>query len=348
MPDYLIRTMTVDDLPAVSAVDLAAFSAAAQLAGLPVPQHGRHRMGLECFRRTASDLCLVADRAGEVVGYAVGHRWGSTTWVGPLGVLPALMGRGIGTALMNGFCTRSIDSGAEVIGLETSITQNLRLYERRGFLARGIRLLAGRDLSRPAAGSEAAGPQCRQQVAGAFVPAAGGECGGFTIVPWSLLGHAQQRTRAAEARALSGLVSAGLDHTAEFSAVPASGMGTTYLALDGSDKLAGYAVLHLRAYRSPTFLDGAPPAAPLVWAAMGSAEATAALLAACEQAALAAGASHLRVPSYGGNPHSWALLRQLGYDVEMAYVRMSFRGQYTGSAGRTWGQVPHDLSSWLG
>lgn len=342
MPSYNIRTMTVDDLHAVSTVDLAAFTVAAQRAGLPAPHHARHRMGLECFRRTASDLCIVAEaNDGEVVGYCIGHRWGNTSWVGPLGVLPDYMARGIGTALMKGFCSRSIEGGAEVVGLETSIAQNVRLYEKQGFLARGTRLLAGRDLD-PGMGGIVSQPLPSADRNG------GADIDGFRIVPWSALGHTGQRARVIEARALAQIISPGLDHTAEFDVVPKSGIGATYLALDSQGKLAGYAVMHLRTYRSPDFHDQAPPIDPFVWILVGSAKAAGALLGACEAAAIVAGAVHLRVPCYGGNPHAWAVLRQLGYRVEMAYVRMTYRGDYAGTSGRKWDQVPLDLSSWLG
>ncbi|MDP2872793.1 MAG: GNAT family N-acetyltransferase [Bacillota bacterium] len=347
MPECRIRTMTDDDLPDVSRVDLAAFSLAAQRFGGHPIDHGRHRMGLEYFRRAASDLCIVADTDGEVIGYGIGHRWGDTAWIGPLGVLPEHMGRGVGTALMQGFCTRAADGGATVVGLETSIAQNVRIYEKRGFLARGVRLLAARDLG-PAVGAARAGDAATAGATGRFDPTDGAKVGDFTILPWGAAGQARPASRIKEARKLAGLVTPGLDHTGEFDAVPRSGMGPTYVALDGADRLAGYAVLHLRAYRSPGFMDTTPPADPLVWIMVGSAEATGALLAACEAAAQAAGAARLKVPCYGGNPHAWAVLKQLGYKVDAAFIRMFWRGQYGGTADRKWGQVPLDLSSWLG
>jgi GNAT superfamily N-acetyltransferase len=248
------------------------------------------------------------------------------------------MGRGIGTALMQGFCNRAADSGATVVGLETSLAVNVQIYEKQGFLARGIRLLAVKDLAAHPTAATAAFDS----------PAGAKAAGDLTVMPWSAVGQTKRTPLIVAARKLAGMVTAGLDHTAEFDVAQTGGMGATYVALDGQGRLAGYAVLFLRGYRCPGFGDAQPPVDPLLWISVGSAEATEALLAACESAAARAGAAHLKVPCYSGNPHSWAVLRRLGYRPEAAFVRMFWRGQYGGTADRKWGQVPIDLSSWLG
>lgn len=55
-----------------------------------------------------------------------------------IGVAPALRERGVGSALLRGFCELSLtDLKSSGVYLETGNPDNLRFYERHGFARRG-------------------------------------------------------------------------------------------------------------------------------------------------------------------------------------------------------------------
>ncbi len=346
-----IREMQAADLVAVAKVDQDAFSHAAVRAGRTPLAYPRHSAGLDYFRRMAPDLCLVAEYGGRVAGYTIGHRWGATTWIGPVGVAPDLMGRGIGTALLDTFRNRSAALGATTIGLETSILDNVRLYERRGYRAAGLRLLVGKAIGAGAA--TAAAPAVNSGAAAGAdaapgAPSSGHEDSPLPVFSFMELEPGERHRLTAESRRLAGLVEPGLDHGNELSAVPDSGTGETLVALDSEGLLAGYAVLYLKELRSPEMDVRRAHTDALVWIMTGWPTACLALTAACERAAAAAGATHLKIPCYGGNPHGFALLKTVGYAPEAAFVRMLLAGGVSGTSGKPWQSVPLDFSSWLG
>lgn len=330
-----IREMRAADLPEVARVDQEAFSLAAVRTGRSALETPRHSAGIEYFRGMAPDLCLVAEHEGRIAGYTLGHRWGATTWIGPVGVAPDLMGKGIGTELLAAFRDRSLAGGATTIGLETSILDNVRLYEKRGYKAMGLRLL----LEKPVGANP-----------GTTADTAYAKDGGtrINVVPLAELEPGERHRLAAESRKLAGLVEPGLDHSEELSAVYESGMGQTLVALDGDGRLAGYATMYLKELRGPEMDIRKAKADALVWIMTGWPAACAVLTRECERTAAAAGAARLKVPCYAGNPHGFALLKALGYVPEAAFVRMFLAGQVRGSAGQAWQTVPLDFSSWLG
>lgn len=325
MARWEIRTMAAADLAGVAELDLAAFNVAARRAGKPLYTTPRHTAGLRYFREAAPDLCLVAARGGELLAYLIGHRWGATAWTGPLGVAPAHMGLGLGSAIVAEFCRRATASGATTVGLETSLAYNVRLYEHLGFRSRALTVRAVKPVG-------AAGPTDT----------------GLTIKRWSELGLPARQDAAERAAELAGLVSPGLDHGVEIAAVPAAGMGQSLLAWDDRGDLAGYAVVHLKGYREGTPPEAGPPVEPLVWILVGWPDAATALLARCEVAAARAGAAELRLSCYSGNPHAWVAAQAAGYKPEGAFVRLFYAGRYPGSGDRPGGEVPLDYSSWIG
>ena len=56
--------------------------------------------------------------------------------LGPLAVNAHLQGRGIGTRILGEYCRR-LDANREVSYLETDKPENVRLYERHGFVVTG-------------------------------------------------------------------------------------------------------------------------------------------------------------------------------------------------------------------
>ncbi len=349
-----VREMRPSDLPAVAAVDMAAFSFAAVHSGRPPLESPRHTAGLEYFRRMAPALCLVAEHGGTVCGYTIGHRWGATAWIGPVGVAPELMGRGIGTALLDAFRECSLAAGATTIGLETSILGNVRLYERRGYRAAALRLLLAKDLARgpapEAAQAAAAAAQVAAPSAARVAAAARPEDEGpsFSVMPLMELEPGERHRLGAESRLLAGLVEPGLDHSEELSSVPESGMGETLVALDKEGRLAGYAAMYLKELRAPGMDIRKASTASLVWIMNGWPDACVALAAGCERVAAAAGAARLEIPCYAANAHGFALLKSLRYSPAAAFVRMLQAGQVNGSAGKVWQSVPLDFSCWMG
>jgi predicted N-acetyltransferase YhbS len=329
-----VRTMNPADFAMVAEVDRLAFSLAAVRRGGEPLGMPRHAAGLEYFRQMAPDLCHVAVSGGEIVGYSIGHRWGKIAWIGPLGVSPSHMGQGIGTILLDAFSEASVRGGAATIGLETSLLGNIQLYERRGYEARCVRLLLAKPVSLGA-------------VSGGHSPAPDGEPRP-SIMPLLELEPGERVRLANESLDLAGRVAEGVDHRAELTSVPESGMGETLVALDSDGHLTGYAALYLHELRAPEMdiRQAAPDA--LVWLMVGWPAACRELVLACERRAAAAGLTKLRVPCYGASPHGFALLRHMGYMPEAAFVRMIRAGNYPGSAGHRWGTVPLGFSAWLG
>ena len=80
-----------------------------------------------------------------------GHR--EQHWhLGPIGILPAYRGKGIGSKLMGRFC-KEVDRCAAKAFLETDLDENVRFYEKFGFnliLEKGILQIPNRFMVRDA------------------------------------------------------------------------------------------------------------------------------------------------------------------------------------------------------
>ena len=59
------------------------------------------------------------DGAGELIAFNIVHQSGAEGWMGPLAVLPARQGEGIGGLIVRAGVQRLEAAGARVIGLET-------------------------------------------------------------------------------------------------------------------------------------------------------------------------------------------------------------------------------------
>lgn len=107
-----IRSETSADIPAITAVTIAAFNT------LPISNHTEQFI-IEALRAArALTISLVAERDGEVVGHVafspVTISDGTRDWygVGPVSVLPACHRQGIGKALMQAGLARLKDKQA--------------------------------------------------------------------------------------------------------------------------------------------------------------------------------------------------------------------------------------------
>jgi ribosomal protein S18 acetylase RimI-like enzyme len=118
----------VDDLPAVLAVDTAAFGSDPHEEG---PWSAPH------LASDAVDVLLGAwDGVPVATGYAVRSdgRAGPAVHIGGIAVLPAYAGRGIGSALTLRLMSRARDAGAGLAHLEPETPRAAGVYARLGFV----------------------------------------------------------------------------------------------------------------------------------------------------------------------------------------------------------------------
>jgi GNAT superfamily N-acetyltransferase len=77
--------------------------------------------------------CFARDPAGEVIGGAVGRRWGTCCELQQLWVAPAQRGQGVATRLVRSFEARARQHGCSVFYLETFSFQAPALYRTLGY-----------------------------------------------------------------------------------------------------------------------------------------------------------------------------------------------------------------------
>jgi putative acetyltransferase len=150
----VIRSVTPDDAAAFARI-LGAPEVLLQTLQLPYPAEHRWRARLSGPAAAGStDLSLVAERGGEVVGSAglfsagppVRRRHAAVLGIA---VAPAAQGRGVGSALMQALCDYA-DRWGQLLRIELTVfTDNARaiaLYRRFGFQTEGThRAYAFRD-----------------------------------------------------------------------------------------------------------------------------------------------------------------------------------------------------------
>lgn len=126
-----IRPIEHDQLPAVHAVDAAAFNDPWRMTLHEV------RLGV---RTSAYSTVALAD--GAVVGYQIATTHGLNGHLARLGVAPAHQGRGVGGALVHDMIAHFHAIGIHAITVNTqdSNTRSQRLYERFGFARNGYDL----------------------------------------------------------------------------------------------------------------------------------------------------------------------------------------------------------------
>lgn len=78
-------------------------------------------------------LCIARDAAGQVVGGAVGRRWGALCELQQLWVHEAHRGAGLGSRLLRGFEAQARGHGCTQVYLETFSFQAPGFYARLGY-----------------------------------------------------------------------------------------------------------------------------------------------------------------------------------------------------------------------
>jgi ribosomal-protein-alanine N-acetyltransferase len=127
-PDLLIRRLTYADLPQVIAIERRAFPAPWSLA----------MFVLELSK--PGGICLAASSGGRLAAYMVCSRYDTVWHLMNVAVDPDLRDNGIGTALLSKLLEEVGDPAARyTLEVRTSNTGAIRLYERFGFRAAGLR-----------------------------------------------------------------------------------------------------------------------------------------------------------------------------------------------------------------
>lgn len=123
-----IRRLTYADLPQVIAIERRAFPAPWSLA----------MFVLELSK--PAGICLAAVEGKTVVGYMICSRYDTVWHVMNIAVDPKLQQRGIGSAMLNQLLAEVGDDGARyTLEVRQSNAAAIRLYERYGFRAAGVR-----------------------------------------------------------------------------------------------------------------------------------------------------------------------------------------------------------------
>lgn len=91
---------------------------------------------IEMYRAANPQGAFVAEKSGRIVAFCFSRLWGSVGWLGPLGVLPAEQGKGLGKQIVAAAVESLQAGGATTIGLELAAqsTYNLAFYSRMGFV----------------------------------------------------------------------------------------------------------------------------------------------------------------------------------------------------------------------
>jgi [ribosomal protein S18]-alanine N-acetyltransferase len=124
----MIRRLTYADLPQVIAIERRAFPAPWSLA----------MFVLELSK--PGGICLAASAHGRLAAYMVCSRYDTVWHLMNVAVDPDVRGNGIGTALLERLLEEVDDPDARyTLEVRTSNTGAIRLYERFGFRAAGLR-----------------------------------------------------------------------------------------------------------------------------------------------------------------------------------------------------------------
>jgi ribosomal-protein-alanine N-acetyltransferase len=125
------RNGYIEDIPAIVAVDHAAFGPPWQLSSVDIR-----------FAQRQAASCTLALHQGDIVAYEISTRHQSQGHLARLAVHPKLQGQKVGYALLHNLLTRFEKRGVRTITVNTQLSNVLsqRLYNRFGFFRNGFDL----------------------------------------------------------------------------------------------------------------------------------------------------------------------------------------------------------------
>ncbi len=129
--DFEIRSLAATDLDAIEAIEVRAY---------PTPWSRNMFIG-ELAKPTSICLGAYAAEEGQLIGYVVASRYVDAWHVMNVCVNPDLQGNGIAGVLLERFFEITDRDGRRGYTLEVRVSNEraIRLYERLGFVSRGIR-----------------------------------------------------------------------------------------------------------------------------------------------------------------------------------------------------------------
>lgn len=316
-----VRRMRVEDMPDVKRVDLLSFEDLVEARYRDVRAiTPRTDDNILSYMRSDPDGAFVAvdDHAG-IIGSSFSHMWGKVGWVGPVSVLPAYQGRGVGKELVKSSLEYLDQAGCADIGLETMPENqvNIGMYMRIGLKPVGLVLIMGRGMTEDDADDD------------------------LTDDDAMIERFSESRAKGAllaQMRELSDSVHPGLDYTREVSLLEDHRTGETLVALD-RNRLLGFSVVQTHPRREG--MQNAVVKAMVVSPGAGTGPLMP-LIAASELLAMDDRSAELSVPAPAVCTRAVDALLSRGYSVAQTYERMMWLG------GPGMHEKVYNLCSWSG
>ncbi len=224
-----LRPMQQEDLEQVNLLLSKSFTHARRDSGLA---KGRvplcHLSFLQMYLEANPGGSFVIVQKGRIVAYCFTHLWGTLGWIGPLSVLPAKQGQGLGKKVVEAAIEQLQASRAATIGLELAAgsSRNLAFYTKLGFIPERLTV----DLVKEVTQS----PQ--------KVPTEDCE-----ITSYAESTVAQRKSILNDISELSASLELGLDYTGEIQQLHEAGYGDG-LAFRRSKRVLGFALVHTETY----------------------------------------------------------------------------------------------------
>lgn len=316
-----VRKMRVEDMPDVKRVDLLSFQELVESRYPDVRRiTPRTDDNILSYMRSDPEGAFVAqgDHAG-IIGSSFSHIWGKVGWVGPVSVLPAYQGRGVGKELVKRSLEYLDQSGCSDIGLETMPENqvNIGMYMRIGLKPAGLVLIMGKGLTEGDMDDDLSDDDAMIERLSE------------SRARESLLG---------QMRKLSDSVQPGVDYTRDAVLTQDHASGETLLAMDGN-RLLGFSIVHTHPRRE--HMQNAAVKALVVSPGAGT-EPLIPLIASSELLAMDDRSAELSVPVPAMCTRAVDALLSRGYSVAQTYERM----MWLGSSGMS--EKVYNLCSWSG
>lgn len=230
--DFSVRQMVEEDFSSVAEIEAGVFTDWYRMNRKPqaaMAERTERELRFATSFDPAGNLVAVASE-GAIVGFIFSRTWGRVGWFGTFGVPTQLQGLGIGREL----ASRAVDyllSRSDTVGLETMPESgtNIGLYTRLGFRVTYPTLVLELPLVRRADRLKGLAPA--------------------DVVPWDERSDRERARLLNGAREIGDALLPGLDYTREISAIREHGFGVTFVSVDRSGSLEGFAVVRTEPFR---------------------------------------------------------------------------------------------------